>query len=230
MIDLLNSEVFILALVTGIYLFSIWLYRKTRLMLLNPLLVAIFFLAVLTNVLGVTYESFQRGSRIVNFLLGPSVVALGYLLWEQVEHLKANVVSILTSVFFGSLVGIVSVMLIARMFGADRVLIASLEPKSITTPIAMSVAEKIGGIPSLTAVVVVAVGIFGGIVGPFILNKLGIESKIAKGLALGSAAHGLGTAKALELGTVEGAISGLAIGVMGIMTAILVPIVELFIK
>lgn len=230
MIDLLNSEVFILALVTGIYLFSIWLYRKTRLMLLNPLLVAIFFLAVLTNVLGVTYESFQRGSRIINFLLGPSVVALGYLLWEQVEHLKANVVSILTSVFFGSLVGIVSVMLIARMFGADRVLIASLEPKSITTPIAMSVAEKIGGIPSLTAVVVVAVGIFGGIVGPFILNKLGIESKIAKGLALGSAAHGLGTAKALELGTVEGAISGLAIGVMGIMTAILVPIVELFIK
>lgn len=211
-------------------LYSIWLYRKTRLLLLNPLLVAIFFLAVLTNVLGVTYESFQRGSRIINFLLGPSVVALGYLLWEQVEHLKANVVSILTSVFFGSLVGIVSVMLIARMFGADRVLVASLEPKSITTPIAMSVAEKIGGIPSLTAVVVVAVGIFGGIVGPFILNKLGIESKIAKGLALGSAAHGLGTAKALELGTIEGAISGLAIGVMGIMTAILVPVVELFIK
>lgn len=230
MTELLNSEVFILALVTGIYLFSIWLYRKTRLLLLNPLLVAIFFLAVLTNVLGVTYESFQRGSRIINFLLGPSVVALGYLLWEQVEHLKANVVSILTSVFFGSLVGIVSVMLIARMFGADRVLVASLEPKSITTPIAMSVAEKIGGIPSLTAVVVVAVGIFGGIVGPFILNKLGIESKIAKGLALGSAAHGLGTAKALELGTIEGAISGLAIGVMGIMTAILVPVVELFIK
>lgn len=227
---LLNSEVFMMALVTGMYLFALWLYRKTRLVLLHPLLVSIFLLAVVTNLLGITYESFEKGSRIINFMLGPSVVALGYLLYEQLEHLKANAVSILTAVFFGSLVGIVSVMVIARMFGADRVLIASLEPKSVTTPIAMSVAEKIGGIPSLTAVIVVVVGIFGGVVGPFILNKLGIESRIAKGLALGSAAHGLGTARALELGTIEGAISGLAIGLMGIMTAILIPVVELFLK
>ena len=102
----------------------------------------------------------------------------------------------------------------------------SLAPKSVTTPIAMSIAERSGGIPSIAAVVVIVVGIFGGIVGPFILEKLGIQSRIAKGLALGAAAHGLGTARAMEIGTIEGAISGLAIGVMGIMTAVLVPVIE----
>ena len=122
-----------------------------------------------------------------------------------------------------------SVIFIARYFGADHALVASLEPKSVTTPIAMSIAERSGGIPAIAAVVVIVVGIFGGLVGPFILERLGIKSRIARGLALGSAAHGLGTAKAMELGAVEGAISGLAIGVMGIMTAILVPVIELFI-
>lgn len=230
MVELLNSEVFILAMVTGIYLLSLFIYQKTRLMLLNPLLVSIFFLAVFINVLGISFDSFEKGSRIINFMLGPSVVALGYLLYEQVEHLRANVISILTSVFFGSLVGIVSIIFIAGLLGADRVLIATLEPKSVTTPIAMSVAGRSGGIPAVTAVVVVAVGVFGAMIGPFVLNKLGIESKIAKGLALGSAAHGLGTARAMELGAVEGAISGLAIGLMGLMTAILVPLIELFIR
>ena len=129
----------------------------------------------------------------------------------------------------GCIAGVLSVIFVARYFGADHALIASLEPKSGTTPIAMSIAERSGGIPAIAAVVVIVVGIFGGLVGPFILERLGIKSRIARGLALGSAAHGLGTAKAMELGAVEGAISGLAIGVMGIMTAILVPVIELFI-
>ena len=163
-------------------------------------------------------------------MLGPTVVVLGYLLYEQVAHLRENAVSIITSVFVGCVTGILSVIFIARYFGADHALIVSLEPKSVTTPIAMSIAEKSGGIPSIAAVVVIVVGIFGGIVGPFVLEKLGIRSKIARGLALGSAAHGLGTARAMELGTIEGAISGLAIGVMGIMTAILVPVIEMILN
>lgn len=224
--DLLHSEIFILTLVVGVYLFSLWLYRKTRLSFLHPLLVSIPVLAVFIRVLDIPYETFERGSRIISFLLGPSVVVLGYLLYEQVGRLKENMVSIVTAVFVGSLVGILSVVYIAGFLGADRALIASLEPKSVTTPIAMSIAAKTGGIPSISAVVVIVVGIFGGLVGPFILDKMGITSRIAKGLALGSAAHGLGTARAMELGSVEGAISGLAIGVMGIMTAILVPLIE----
>lgn len=230
MTSLLNSEIFILTLVIGVYLLAMWLYRKTKLNLLNPLLVSIPVLVIITHVLGISYESFEKGSRIISFMLGPTVVVLGYLLYEQVAHLRENAVSIITSVFVGCVTGILSVIFIARYFGADHALIVSLEPKSVTTPIAMSIAEKSGGIPSIAAVVVIVVGIFGGIVGPFVLEKLGISSKIARGLALGSAAHGLGTARAMELGTIEGAISGLAIGVMGIMTAILVPIIEMILN
>lgn len=230
MTSLLNSEIFILTLVIGVYLLAVCLYRKTKLNLLNPLLVSIPVLVVITHVLGISYESFEKGSRIISFMLGPTVVVLGYLLYEQVAHLRENAVSIITSVFVGCVTGILSVIFIARYFGADHALIVSLEPKSVTTPIAMSIAEKSGGIPSIAAVVVIVVGIFGGIVGPFVLEKLGVSSKIARGLALGSAAHGLGTARAMELGTIEGAISGLAIGVMGIMTAILVPIIEMILN
>ena len=226
---LLNSEIFILTLVIGVYLAAVWLFRKTRLSILNPLLVSIPVLALITHFLGISYESFEKGSRIISFMLGPTVVVLGYLLYEQIAQLKENAVSIITSVFVGCITGVLSVIFIARYFGADHALIASLEPKSVTIPIAMSIAERSGGIPAIAAVVVIVVGIFGGLVGPFILERLGIKSRIARGLALGSAAHGLGTAKAMELGAVEGAISGLAIGVMGIMTAILVPVIELFI-
>ena len=228
--SLVQSEIFILTLVVGVYLAAVWLFKKTKLSLLHPLLVSIPVLAAITHVLGISYESFEKGSRIISFMLGPTVVVLGYLLYEQIERLKANAVSIITSVFVGCVTGIISVIFIARYFGADQALIASLEPKSVTTPIAMSIAERSGGIPSIAAIVVIVVGIFGGMVGPFILGRLGIKSRIARGLALGSAAHGLGTAKAMELGTIEGAISGLAIGVMGIMTAILVPVIEMILK
>lgn len=227
---LLHSEIFILTLVIGVYLAAVWLFKKTKLSILNPLLVSIPVLAVVIRVLGISFEEFEKGSRIINFMLGPTVVVLGYLLYEQMAHLKANAISIITAVFVGCVTGILSVIFIARYFGADHALIASLQPKSVTTPIAMSIAERSGGIPSIAAVVVIVVGIFGGMVGPFILERLGIKSRIARGLALGSAAHGLGTAKAMELGTIEGAISGLAIGVMGIMTAILVPVIEFFLK
>lgn len=222
----LRSEIFILALVVGVYLAALWLYHKTKFSLLHPVLVSIPVLALILHLFSIPYESFRDGSHIINFLLGPSVVALGYLLYEQRSYLKANATSILTAVFIGSFIGIISVIFIARWLGADQILIDSLKPKSVTTPIAMSIAERSGGIPSIAAVVVILVGIFGGIVGPFILDKLGIRSRIARGLALGSAAHGLGTARAMELGAIEGAISGLAIGIMGLMTAILVPLIE----
>lgn len=223
--ELLYSEIFSLTLVIGTYLTSLFLYKKTRLKLLHPLLVSVLVIIAVLEILGIDYETFRAGTHLVHFMLGPSVVALGYVLFEQMKYLKGNVISILTSVFVGAIVGIVSVILIGRLMGADKALIATLQPKSVTTPIAMGIAEQNGGIPSLTAVIVVAVGIFGSIVGPMVMKVLGIESHIAKGLALGASSHGVGTATAIQLGAVEGAISGLAIGLMGIMTAILVPLI-----
>ena len=150
--SIISSEMFVITLAAGVYLAALWLYRKTKLALLHPLLVSIPALVAVMSVIGMPYESFQQGSRMINFLLGPSVVALGYVLWEQVEYMKSNAVSIMTSIFVGSLVGIVSVICIARWMGADHVLIATLEPKSVTTPIAMGVAEKAGGIPALSLI------------------------------------------------------------------------------
>ena len=224
--SLVHSEIFDLALVVGTYIAASILYKKTHLSVLHPLLASIFVIIVILEFLDVEYASFQQGSHLIHFMLGPSVVALGYVLFEQMKYLKGNVVSILTSVFVGAIVGIISVIVIGKLMGADQSLIATLQPKSVTTPIAMGISEKNGGIPSLTAVIVVAVGIFGSIVGPAVMKVLGIVSRIAEALALGASSHGVGTAAAIQLGAVEGALSGLAIGLMCIMTAILGPVIS----
>jgi predicted murein hydrolase (TIGR00659 family) len=175
------------------------------------------------------YATFKKGSRMIDFMLGPAVVALGLILYEQYEHVKKNIISILVTIFAGALSGILSVGGIAWLLGADKVIIETLLPKSVTTPIAIGISERFGGLPGLTAVIVILVGVFGGIIGPFILRKLGVTSRVAQGLAMGAGAHGLGMTRAIELGAVEGAISGLAIVLMGLMTAILIPIVNLVI-
>ncbi|MBB3187309.1 LrgB family protein [Microbacter margulisiae] len=230
MIALLHSELFLLAFTLGVYIGAVWLYRRTKWMLLHPLLTSIVVIITSIKLIGVSYAEFSEATSIINFMLGLSVVALGFLLYEQLIHIRGNVKIMFASIVVGALVGIGSVSLIAWLMGANFRIIASLEPKSITTPIAITVSEHAGGIPSLTSVVVIVVGIFGGIIGPSLLRILGIESKLARGLALGSGAHAVGTARAMELGAVEGAVSGLAIGLMGVTTAILVPIINFIVN
>ncbi len=223
---LFESPEFILVLIFGSYLFGQWIFKKTRIAILHPLLISIAIIILFLQVTQIDYDKFQQGGQFVSFLLGPSVVALGYILYEQMSYLKGNVTSILTSIFIGSITGIVSVIALAKITGADQALIMTLEPKSVTTAIAMNIASQSGGIPSLTAVIVLFCGIFGGITGPYVLRILGIKSSIAKGLAMGASSHSVGTVKAMEMGVIEGAISGLAIGLMGVMTALLIPFIH----
>lgn len=223
---LIESPEFILVLIFGSYLLGQWIFKKTRVAILHPLIISIAIIILFLQITKTDYETFQRGGQFVSFLLGPSVVALGYILYQQMSYLKGNVVSILTSIFVGSITGIVSVIALAKITGADNALVMTLEPKSVTTAIAMNISAQSGGIPSLTAVIVLFCGIFGGIVGPFVLRILGIRSSIAKGLAMGASAHSVGTVKAMEMGVIEGAISGLAIGLMGVMTALLIPFIH----
>lgn len=218
---------FTLTFVIGIYLAAVWLYKKTRLSLLHPVLTSILVIITILSLLQVEFAAFEQGSFLIDFMLGPSVVALGYALYEQVKLIRRNMLSILTAIVTGSVIGIVSVVFIARWMGADEIIIASMEPKSVTTPIAIAISARFGGLPPLTAVVVVVTGIFGAVVGPFVLDKTGIRSKIARGLAMGSSAHGIGTARAIEMGAIEGAISGLSIGLMGLATAIIIPILRM---
>ncbi|MDL2244188.1 LrgB family protein [Parabacteroides sp. OttesenSCG-928-J18] len=226
--QLLSGEVFLLCLVFGTFLFGVYLYKRLRFSLLQPLLIAVVIIIPFLKITGIEYTTFYEQTKVLNFMLGPSVVALGYVLYEQIEYIKGNVLSMLTAVFAGSIVGIASVVLIAKAFGADKALVASLAPKSVTTPIAISIAENTGGIPELAVAFVVICGLFGGLIGPILLRAIGIKSKIAKGLAIGSASHALGTTRAMEMGALEGAISGLAIGIMGIMTALIIPFVDKF--
>lgn len=221
--ELLTSEVFILALTLGIYVAATWVYKKTGYAILHPVLVTIAAIIALLLTFKVDYATYKSGAHLIDFMLGPSVVALGYSLFVQFEHIKTNAVSILSSLLIGSAAGIGSVLLLAKALGCSKILTITLAPKSVTTPIAMAISERFGGIPSLTAVAVVTAGILGGIIGPWILRVLKVDSKIAIGLALGASAHGLGTARAMEIGALEGAISGLAIGIMGLMTALLAP-------
>lgn len=221
--EIVTSEVFILAFTLGIYAGTCWIYQKTKFALLHPVLVTIVIIIVLLLTFKVDYSTYQKGSHLIDFMLGPSVVALGYALYSQVAHIKANAVSILTSLFVGSVTGIGSVLILAKMLGSSKILAMTLAPKSVTTPIAIAISERFGGIPSLTAVVVISVEIIGGIAGPWVLRVLKVDSKIAVGLALGASAHGLGTARAMELGAIEGAIGGLAIGLTGLITALIAP-------
>lgn len=224
---LFENHAFTISFVLAIYLFSVWLYKKLRISLLHPVLLSILFISTILLLLDVEYSSFEKGSFVIDFLLGPSVVAIGYGLYEQFELIKKNKLSILTSIFVGSVVGIVSVVFIAQWLGADEVIVASMKPKSVTTPIAILLSGQIGGVPPFTAVVVMIAGVFGAVVGPFVLDKAGITSKIARGLAMGSCAHGVGTARAIEMGTIEGVISGLTIGLMGLFTSIILSVYHL---
>lgn len=221
---LFESTEFMLALVLGSFMIGRWVFIKTRLAILHPVVISIAIIIAFLKITDIDYQTFAEGSDFINFLLGPTVVALGYLLYEQLNMLRQNTISILTAVFAGSVVGILSVIILAQLTGADQILIYSLEPKSVTTPIAMSISQQSGGNVSLTAIIVVVCGIYGSIIGPPVMRFFGIESRVAKGLALGASSHGIGTARAMEMGVTEGAISGLAIGLMGVMTALLIPI------
>ena len=209
-----NSEVFTITFVIALYLLNYKLYRLAGTTLLHPVLLTIIELIVLLMYLDVPYDTFKSGSRMIHFMLGPSVVSLGYILHQQVAHLKGNVISIMVAITVGAMIGIGSIIGIGQLLGARQTLIASLAPKSVTTPIAME----------LTAVIVVCAGILGSIIGPPIMKLMRIKSPVAKGLAMGASSHGIGTAAAIQMGAIEGALSGLAIGIMGLITALLLPL------
>ncbi|MDE5730647.1 MAG: LrgB family protein [Alistipes sp.] len=228
MIPLLNSDVVLLAFTVGFYCFGTALYRRTRAMLLHPVLVCLVSVIFLLKIFGIDYGHYYKATGLLNFALNLSVVALGYLMYEQLERMRGRLLPILVSVAVGCVVGILSVVYLARLLGAGRVLQTSLAPKSVTVPIAVAVVEPLGGMTTVTSVVVFCVGIFGCVAGPWLLQRCGVKDPAAQGFALGSAAHGIGTARALEMGALEGALSGLAMALMGITTAMLLPLIEKF--
>jgi predicted murein hydrolase (TIGR00659 family) len=190
----------------------------------NPTLLSIALLSVLLLLTGTPYATYFQGAQYVHFLLGPATVALAVPMYANLGEMRRSARALIPALLAGSLVASVSAILIARLLGAPRLLTLSLAPKSVTTPVAMGIAEQIGGQPSLAAVFVLITGLTGVIFLGTVMKLLRISDMRAQGLAAGTAAHGIATARLLLVSEVAGAFGGLAIGLNALVTALLVPL------
>lgn len=223
--EFLHNELFLIALTFSVFVASKLIQRRTGLTLLNPILLSIIVLIVMLSLARIDYEVYSNGGRYIDFWLKPAVVALGVPLYRQLENIRRQMLPLLFAELAGCVVGIVSVVLLAELFGATKEVVISLAPKAVTTPIAMEISSAMGGIPSLTAAVVVCTGIFGGMAGFRMVKMSRITSPIAGGLSIGTASHAVGTASAMERGERYGAFSSLGLTLNGLMTALLSPFV-----
>ncbi|WP_319372154.1 LrgB family protein [uncultured Ilyobacter sp.] len=200
------------------------IYMKWRYPILNPLMIAIILIILLLLKFNIPYEAYAKGGDIIIFFLGPATVALGVSLYKNIQRLKEYFLPILAGVIAGSSTAIVSVIVLGRLLGLKKELILSMIPKSITTPIGIELSKSLGGNPSITVIGIMITGVTGAISSPFICKFFKIESKISRGIGIGTSSHAVGTSKAIEMGEIEGAMSGLAIGMAGLVTIFLVPI------
>lgn len=191
----------------------------------NPLLIAVLLIIIFLTVFHIDVDTYNKSGEFINMFLGPSTVVLAVPLYKQMDLLKKNATAILTGISVGSIIGICMIIGISYYLGLDSDIIKSLIPKSVTTPIGIAISSQLGGIVPITVLAVIVTGIMGSIIGPAVCRIFRINNKVAIGVAIGTASHAIGTSKALELGEVEGAMSSLSIGIAGIVTVILAPII-----
>lgn len=219
------SPILHLTLTVLIFVLARRLYRHfNRAAILNPVMWTILILVLILTLTGTSYQTYFEGAQFVHFLLGPATVALAVPLYRQLATLRRYPLPLLAAVISGSFVAMISAILLAKLGGLSGQTVVSIAPKSVTTPVAMGIAEQLGGLPSLTAVLVILTGIMGAVFGPWVLELLRVRNAVAKGLAMGVTSHGIGTARAVHMGEVEAAFAGLAIGLNGLLTAILLPL------
>lgn len=224
MSDLFSTPLFGVVLTLTIFRIAELVYRRSGFILLNPVFVSIITIILLLKVTHIDYADYAEGGNLILFLLGPTVVALALPLWQRRKQILRRKLPILLGVCAGALASIVSAAGTAWLLGGSHEVVLSLVPKSVTTPIAIGISEKIGGIVPLTAALVVLTGCLGAICGPEFCRLIGIRKPTSLGLAIGTASHGIGTARVLEEDRLAGAVSGLAIGLNGLATAMLVPL------
>ncbi len=207
------------------YQVGMWVFERFgRRPALNPVMIAVLLIAGILMVTGIEYRTYFDGAQFVHFLLGPATVALAVPLYRQFQQVRRSAVALLVALLTGSAASALSAVAIAWALGASERTLLSLAPKSVTSPIAMGVSEQIGGLPSLTAVFVILTGIIAASFGTWVLNLVRVKDWRARGFGMGVAAHGIGTARALQVNEVAGAFAGLGMGLNGLATAILLPV------
>lgn len=227
--ELLQDSVYFGVLISlGSYILGLWIRRKTKLSYMNPLLIAIIITICFLLIFDVSYKSYSSTSSWISYLLTPATICLAVPLYQQIELLKKNSKAILLGILSGVLSSLISILLLALLFSFDHNTYVTFLPKSITTAIGMGISEELGGYVSISVIVIIITGVLGNIFAEGFLKLLHIEEPIAKGIAIGCSSHAVGTAKAMEMGAVEGAISGLSIVVCGILTVIGASIFALF--
>lgn len=223
--EIMSNPIILLAITFGIYYVARQIQKRTGWVVLNPILITIVALIALLQLTGISYETYEQGGQYIEFWLKPAIVALGVPLYQNLGQIRRQLLPILMSQLVGCLVGLVSVTMIASALGASHEVIVSLAPKSVTTPIAMEVCKTSGGIPSLTAAIVVIVGLFGAVFGFKILEVWHVHNPFSQGISMGTAAHAVGTSRAMEKGEIYGAYSSLGLILNGVLTALLTPFV-----
>ena len=218
-----QTQYFGLVLSIGAYLFACWLKNKTKLAILNPLLVSAALIIACILGVGMDYETYNKGASYLSWLLTPATVCLAIPLYKQLHLLKKHGVAVAGGVTPGVVTRSVSIFLVCKVLGMAHGQDGTLLPKSITTAIGMGISEEAGGIVTLTVMSIILTGVLGNMAGETVLKLLKVRHPVAKGLAMGTSAHAVGTAKALEMGEIEGAMSSLSIAVAGLMTVIVAP-------
>ena len=215
---LLDPVYFGVFLSLSCYAIGIYLKKKTGWLIMNPLLVSIVLVIAVLLVCGVSYEKYYDGARYISYLLTPATVCLAVPLYQQVELLRKNWKAVVLGIASGVLASMLSILAMAVLFGLDHAEYVTFLPKSITTAIGIGVSEELGGYVSITVVVIIITGVLGNIFAEKFLRFMHIKEPVAKGIAIGSASHAVGTARAMEMGPAEGAMSSLSIVVSGVMT------------
>ena len=226
MAEFLSESVFFgMALTILVYQLGVFLQKKVKLPICNPLLIAMIVIIGLLLLLDIPYETYNYGAKHIGSFLTPITVCLAVPLYRQIKILKDNILAVLIAVISGAVAHAFTMILFTKIFGLDAIIRDSLMGKSVTTAIAIGVTEELGGIQGVTIVGVAVAGILGAVIGPTILRLVCVKNPVAFGLGMGSGSHAIGTSKALEIGEVEGAMSSLSIVVTGVLTVILVPII-----
>ena len=202
------------------YEVGLMLKHRFRLAILNPLLIAVICVIGVNAVMKVDYQTYNAGGQYLSYLLTPATVCLAVPLYEQLALLKKHLTAVICGIVAGVLASMVGVLICALVFGLEHELYVTLLPKSITTAIGMGVSEELGGIVTITVATIIVTGILGSVIADGVFALFRIEEPVARGLALGNASHAIGTAKAIEMGQVEGAMSGLAVAVAGLLTVV----------
>lgn len=229
MLEFLNESTFFgLFISVGAYFVGWLLNKKFKKDFINPLIIAVIIVIAFVLISGMDFEAYDRQASFLSYLLTPATICLAIPLYKQLGILKNNLAAVSVAVVSGAVAAMLSVLAVSLAFGVTHEIYVSLLPKSITTAIGMGVSEELGGVQEITVAVIVVTGVVGAMIGKPLCKLLRISHPVAVGLAFGVAAHAVGTSKALEIGEIEGAMSGLAIVITGMLTVILSPLFALF--